>query len=48
MGKMKKVGRRKRRIDKAIDAMHPGKLYTLGKGARSLTRTGDAWKKAKA
>ena len=47
MSKLKSVGRRKRRMDKAIDKMRKGKAYKLTVGKRSLVMTGDQWKQTK-
>ena len=47
MSKLKSVGRRKRRMDKAIDKMRKGKAYKLTVGKRSLVMTGEQWKQTK-
>lgn len=47
MSILKRVGRTKRRMDKMIDKMLPGKLYTLTFNGRSVTRNGATWKKIK-
>lgn len=47
MSFMKKVGRVRRRMDKMIDKMLPGKIYTLTFNGRSITRNGATWKKIK-
>ena len=47
MSILKRVGRTKRRMDKMIDKMLPGKFYTLTFNGRSITRNGATWKKIK-
>lgn len=48
MSKLKKVGRRARRLGAQVDRMHPDKLYTITANGRSMTRTGRQWKEIKA
>lgn len=47
MSKLKKVGRKSRRMASMVESMHPDKLYTLRAGGKSMTRTGKAWKAIK-
>ena len=47
MSKLKSVGRRKRRIDKAIDKMRKGKAYRMTVGGKALVMTGEQWKQTK-
>jgi hypothetical protein len=47
MGTLKKVGRKRRRMEAQVDEMHPDKLYTLRASGKAMTRTGKAWKAVK-
>jgi hypothetical protein len=47
MSKLKRIGRKKRRLDKGIDKMRPGKMYAITSGGKTVVLKGEDWKAIK-
>jgi hypothetical protein len=47
MSKLKRIGRKKRRLDKGIDKMRPGKMYAITSGGKTVVLKGKDWKAIK-